>query len=155
MARNNLAYDLNRYSTAGKAHEPELIRDIKKDPVRKKSVNLFAAVTVMAAILALTFAMIYTHVRLSEVGGDIVRANTELAKVENEHKLLRMELESAKSISEIEEYAKNELGMIKQDRSRIESFYGPKEDNFEIVERQPRSFWQKLQGMINDFFRWF
>lgn len=159
MARNAAAYDFSLfepydYGTAAPKYEPEYSPgEIKKLPDKQKQANkkksqsvsnsarkatyrsFFSAAKVISCVFCVFSAIclaIYLNVTLDETAAQIssVESNIEIAKSEN----IRLEsaLEGMVSIDKIEDYAENNLGMIKLENYKI-TYFESDEDNHVVV----------------------
>lgn len=146
MAQSSAAYDISLfdwydYGTSAPALEPE-IKPVRK-PEKKKSSqkktsqsvsasaknatreSLFKSVKVLACVFCIfsviCFAM-YLNVMLDETASQInsIENNIEIAKSENIR--LNSTLEGMVSIDKVEDYAENNLGMIKLENYKITYF---------------------------------
>ena len=117
--KSNAAYDLSAFETA----EPR-VRVVKTEKAQKEKTNGAKAIKRrMAAafvfIVALMCVSVYNHVMLSETQSKINAAQNQLTKLESSYDCLNIKLDDAVSLKEAEDYAVNELGMVKLDRSQI------------------------------------
>ncbi len=127
---------LNAFSVSRSSVAPELEPEEKKGlsirtNTRRKSITAIkseqrvafvqAVVLVTAAVLALAMVsgVLYTFVQENELTKEISSIQTEINIAESENISLNSQLESMVSISQIEDYAVNHLGMAKLQPSQI------------------------------------
>lgn len=113
-----------------------------KSPVkrkRRKSMrDLIAACLVVVMSLAAAGLMVkglFVRIELAEQSDKITAAKKELSRIEEENRRLRIEYESKIDLDEIEDYAKNILGMQRADESRTEKIDTDTQDKAIVIER--------------------
>ncbi len=118
------AYDLSQFAPDREPkRQPrvEVVRQPREVAFRKKLLRLRMR---CAFLVALTFLLMFVTVNsrteLNETTADIQRKSGELVDLQSEYIYLNYQLESLVSLRTAEEYAKNELGLIKLDQSQIE-----------------------------------
>ncbi len=131
------SFDVSRSSAAPKRKpempEPEKERDFKlRENVKIKSANQIknedkAATKKMIAILALALAVIsfvsatvYSFALKNELTRDIASTQTDISNAQSENISLQSRLDAMVSISMIDEYAVDKLGMTKMKSNQIQ-----------------------------------
>ena len=113
-----------------------------KTPVKRKRRRsmrgLIAAC--LAAIMSLAAAGLmvkglFVRIELAEQSDKIIAAKQELSRIEEENRRLRIEYETKIDLDEIEEYAKNILGMQRAGESRTEIIDTDTQDKAIVIER--------------------
>ena len=102
---------------------------ILKKENNKRSITMFFVALVFLAFFAL---LLNSKANLTGLSDKIITEQQSLAELEAENTRLNMELEAKMSTRNVEEYAKNVLGMQKVDPSQIERILGATEDKAEI-----------------------
>lgn len=151
MQKNsNLAYDLARFEQSSKKPAATQKKaDIKVvKTVRRASPVKVAAI--IAVVLAITGMMIYSQVVLTELGAQTTELNAELEKLQSENVRKTTELEGKMSLKNIEEYAVDELGLIKQEQSQVEYVNLSGGNKVEIKQKQDDSLWGKIKQSIQN-----
>lgn len=113
-----------------------------KTPVkrkRRKSMRDFIAAC-LAAIMSLAAAGLmvkglFVRIELAEQSDKIIAAKQELSRIEEENRRLRIEYETKIDLDEIEDYAKNILGMQRAGESRTEKIDTDTQDKAIVIER--------------------
>lgn len=82
-----------------------------------KQVGLILLVVVLCSCML--FGVVYTHVQKSELIRNIQRQQRQLAMEQSQNVYYQSELEKLASISEIDRYAVEELGMVKIQSNQI------------------------------------
>ncbi|MBP2635131.1 MAG: ftsL 1 [Firmicutes bacterium] len=85
--------------------QPKIVRKADKR-LRVKCLLMVILVAVMAAVTTLQSAAII------QAGYDLVKVKSQVAKIEKENELLRLDISKLKSPQRIEEYATKNLGMV-------------------------------------------
>lgn len=125
------AFNLSR-SSAAPAYKPNIKKDIKvKEQVKWKNRNqlvkeqrlgfkkaLILAVTAVLS-LAMLFSVLHTYAKKNELTHEISNLETQLAIAESESTRINSELDALVSVSMIDKYAVEELGMSKVQSNQI------------------------------------
>ena len=138
MANYNdgLAFDLDIFDDAKNGYVPELKSEKKLklprllEPKRETEAQIeararagrFAALKAVAfAFLALMIlgSVIYGQVALTNLESELSRQKSELKIAKSEYVRLSTEVNSMLSMSNVEEYARDKLGMVKQENCQI------------------------------------
>ncbi len=85
--------------------KPKIVRKADKR-LRVKCLMLVIVVAVMAAVTTMQSAAII------QAGYDLVKVKSQVAKIEKENELLRLDISKLKSPQRIEEFATKNLGMV-------------------------------------------
>ena len=115
MTQNtNLAYDLQRFEEQTPKTSPKLT-------VRTAQRTVHPVKIVMVAVLALLmgFTLLYSQVVITELNSQIAAKQEELNTLQAENVRMQTELEGKMSLTEIEEKAVGEYGMVKPDNSQV------------------------------------
>ena len=116
----NAAYDLSRFETRTEPRIREIkntdreIRDAEDRKFRVRFAVLFIAVICLAVYT------VYSNMLLTKTKSQITRLNAELTEIKSENVYLDYQIESMFSVENAEDYAVNELGLIKLDGAQVE-----------------------------------
>lgn len=129
----NLAVDMFNHNRPPHKEEPIKIKrsfslrpftqkksndELKAEEKRSwKQVGLILLVVVLCSCML--FGVVYTHVQKSELIRNIQRQQRQLAMEQSQNVYYQSELEKLASISEIDRYAVEELGMVKIQSNQI------------------------------------
>lgn len=128
------AFNLSRSSAAPKTTEPpaERKRGLKIAPgtKRKSRAQLLAEqkigfkkavsiAAVTAVVMCMLFAVVFTFVQKNELNREISRLQSDIALAQSENISLNAELEAMVSVSQIDTYAVEKLGMTRLDSNQI------------------------------------
>ena len=140
MANSNYALDLDLFDTAKNGYipaeqpqrrriqRPELL---KETPISRKTEKLdekharIYAIKVCAFVLftlLIIGSLIYSRVILTNLQVELNAAQKELSATQSEYTSLQMKYNSLLALDKVEEYARNELGMVKLENNQIRYF---------------------------------
>ena len=90
--------------------------------VRKRIRHAVTPVRVLftAAVVALCMTLLYNQMHLTRLTKEIGEQQAALDELQSEYVSLKTQQEQALSISYVEEYAQDTLGMVKMDPSQVE-----------------------------------
>ena len=110
------------------------------------------ACTVMVALAASVLHMKMVKTTLSD---EIVEKKAAVADLDSEYTRLKAEKESSMSLSEVEDYAENVLGLVRLDRSQEEYLELQKNDQVQVnegssgVEKLASSFVKSFSAILS------
>lgn len=149
MAKNyNLAFDYGKYNE----ENVQGTRSIRhKKNVRSAADKKKSAVTVagILLILALLSAMIFGKVEISSLYAQRTELQTQLEQIQNENVSLESELAQKTNMTKVEEYAENELGLQKLDKSQIEYVEVDADNVAKIVQSDDSNIFVKIKRWFN------
>ena len=106
---------------------------------RRKSIRgLIAVCLIVVMSLASAGLMVkglFVRIELAQQSDKITAAKKELSQIEEENRRLRIEYETKIDLDEIEDYAKNILGMQRAGESRTEKIDTDTQDKAIVIER--------------------
>ena len=140
-----------------RAYEPELQRaeapkiKHKKLPKPKSEARLKCVKRVAFGLIAfaLMFALIYGKVELSRITNEQSELMAQLAQLEENNLSLESELEAKTSLVKVEDYAENQLGLIKLDKSQIEYVEIENDNVIEVIEKKDDSVWSSIKNWFD------
>lgn len=150
MAGDNLAR-IRAYETELQRPEAPKIKH-KKMPKPKRVARLkcIRGVSIGLLAFAMMFAFVYGKVELSRITNEQSELMAQLAQLEENNLSLESELESKTSMVKVEDYAENELGLVKLDKSQIE-YVEVKNDNvIEVIEKNDDSVFASIKNWFDD-----
>ena len=118
------AYDLNMYARSAWRTQREGQERLRVEKTEKRVVlrRLLAARAVCGACavaLGLICSVLVAQSTLTELGGQIGDMQSELTELRSEYDYLNNQLEMQTNLTEVENYARTELGLVKMDKSQI------------------------------------
>lgn len=143
---NNLAYDFSRYDETEENNHRKIKH--KTNPASKKTLSGIKTLAIAAVAFALFCSMIYGRVELSSLYTKQSELQAQLTQLQNENISLESELAQKTGLTKVEEYAENELGLQKLDKSQIEYVEIEKSKVAEVVAPEETNIFVKIK-------RWF
>ena len=100
----------------------ELTMAVRVRRVRKRIRHAVTPVRVLftAAVVTLCMTLLYNQMHLTRLTKEIGEQQAALDELQSEYVSLKTQQEQALSISYVEEYAQDTLGMVKMDPSQVE-----------------------------------
>ena len=142
-----------RFEVYGRKRGRENEQKKKAKSFFRKIVNLSSISAFLIIILVSAF-IVYNHIELHEVTGEINKLNNEIRRLENENMHMTSRLENTISLHVIADIAQRELGLQKLDKYQIEYVVIFKENTIELNRQAPRdNFAARLSYGVNDMFR--
>ncbi len=130
--KESVAYDLSRFDNRKRVKEADKLREVEQPKVLpKKNIITVPAVLAVLAAAALCFVMIHNYMVMTQMTAENQKLSNQLAEYRDEEVLLRAKQEGIYDLSEIEDYAQNNLGMVKFEKTQIEYIEMEKPDKSE------------------------
>lgn len=162
----NAAYDLSRFddSLAQPKQEevfvkpPKIVRRVKKSDAQLKkearaaNVKAIRVVFITCLLLLAVGLLIMARAELTEQSDRLAKLEKQLTVAQSENTRLNMELDSRVSLDNVETYARDVLGMSKQERYQIEYIDLSGGNKLVLSENQKdKGFLEGLSEKINNF----
>jgi len=144
---NNLAYDYSRYDEAEEKAERKISHHVSASS--KKTLGIVKTLAIAVAAFALFGVMIYGKVEISSLCAEQAELQSQLAEIENENISLESELAQKTGLTKVEEYAENELGLVKLEKSQIEYVEVEKSTISESVAQEETNIFVKIKRWFN------
>ncbi len=110
---------------------------------RAQAIKLMAIATVLFLVLGF---QIYSHVRVEELNRQIETTNSSISVMQSENTKLKMDLNASASLDKVEDYAVNELGMVKVQNYQVNYLNLSDGDTVEVSGgKTHQTLWQRLQ----------
>jgi len=133
------AYDLSAFEEAPKkqAQAPRL-KVVRNRSAKRTLAVAFTPKALASFVIVVTLIclMVYNHVCLNEITGDINALREEIAQLESQNVIVTSQLDSMLSLRVVAERAKDELGMDRLDKYQTRYVYLYEEDKI-IVPEEP------------------
>lgn len=121
--RSNVAYDLSQFDVDELQERRAKQRAERNIQMKKTSVaksgNAFKTLFVIACAAIVAFSILFSKVALSEYATQISAESSALELAQRENIRLQANLDNMVTLSKVEEYAVNELGLQKTQKSQI------------------------------------
>lgn len=155
----NAAYNLDLFSGNTAEKLPKKKTEHKKEAkvvtlpqealvkIRRRKHNpfkLFVGTVAGAVITVIVAAIIIGQVQLTELNQQIISAKAELSNAQSTYTQRQMSLQADFTTNDIEEYARDTLGMSKAENAQKEFISLSKGDKAEISEDANQNFFEKI-----------
>ncbi len=138
----NLAYDVSMMTEPALQRQAQL--GMRKPRVHRRRLSLRRTVALMLCAMVASGALLISQVQLTGVSDRLSQANRELELLSNTGALLDAELQARLSVANVEEYARDRLGLVKADNSQMEYVnYAHQSKVVDAVEPE-ESLWERL-----------
>ena len=97
-------------------------------------------------VCTLLCVMIYEKVQISGLCAEQTELQTELTELQDGNTSLESELAQKTSMTKVEEYARNELGLIKLEKSQIEYVEVDNDAVANVIEQKDRSVFVRIKN---------
>ncbi|MCD8355379.1 MAG: hypothetical protein LUE11_02220 [Clostridia bacterium] len=111
---------------------------------------------IMCVVLAFgAVSTVTCYVKMTELKAEVEQKQTTLAQLDSEYVSLNAKKENSVSLSQVEDYAENVLGLVKLDRSQEEYLELQKTDQVEVneassgVEKLASSFVKSFNAILS------
>jgi cell division protein FtsL len=139
----NLAYDYSSFD-----EDEAVSRDIEHNKNAAAHKRFFSLKLVILCTLVCTLlcVMIYEKVQISGLCSEQTQLQSELTELQDGNQSLESELAQKTSMTKVEEYARNELGLIKLEKSQIEYVELNSEAEATVLETKDRSVFVRIKN---------
>jgi len=152
MAVNmNLAYEYKSYDMFDEREEEYADRIKRKRSAnkRRKFLANIQIVVIAVMVLALYSIVVLGKVELSSLYTDNAALEAQLETLQNENISLESELAQKTGLTKVEDYAENQLGLQKLDKSQIEYVEIEEKTSAEIVAPQESNIFVKIKDWFS------
>lgn len=155
MARidDNLAYDYDYdyedyeygYKPV-KTGEPKIEHNTSRKKKRSPVFPLIELLTPAIAAVIVLAGVITNQIDVSRLTAEQSRLNDQLAQLQNDCTDLEAQLAARTSVTAVEDYAENTLGLTKLDKSQVEFVEIPVVTVSEVVEQEQEGFFSSIHS---------
>lgn len=161
--KSNAAYDLSRFAPAEEPEEPEIEKQ-QKQPAPKKRKAVKKAVkpaTVVKWVFISLFCMMSLasimvgNIKITQLNDQISKTQKALDTEKSEQVTLNSKLEARMSMSKVEDYAVNKLGLVKIQPYQIQYVHLTDKDNVVVSSGDSgiSSFFKNLFNSAKEYFQ--
>ena len=137
MMKTSVAYDLGQFAPqTDNRVRVRVVNTVKSNKQTAKAFKTKCAVYFIVIMLLMS-ATVYSHLGLNETKGRINQQTETLKKLQSENVYLSFQLENKVSLKNAEEYATNELGLVKLGTGQTEYVDLQNED---VIEKNDGSY---------------
>ena len=135
--KNNLAYDYRRLARQEETAKQPQIHEVraKKHAVKAGGLSVARVVVLMLTIVLMLSGLLYTRVVQIEVAKEYNQTSSTLSVLKGENSTLLKQLEDKLSIANVEEIARDTLGMQKSNSHLIHYITFETKDSAEVVQK--------------------
>lgn len=159
-----MSQDYNNYinGTAAEKIEYDVYENNKvlreKKKYKTNSKMKLKAVFLCLIVFGACFLLMYRYAIITQMNNNIIEYEKNLARLQKENSLLRVEIEKALDIDQIQQIAENRLGMQKPDRSQIVYMNIQKSDSTVVLNTDDKtgssgSFFASIAQKMGKFIR--
>lgn len=145
----NAAYDLSRFDTENKRipqNQPAQLQVVETTGVARSTA--VKGVVLAIFIVAVCGAILLSMVKINELTNQLSAEKTALEKLKSECVILETRLDSEMSLSNVEDYATNVLGMKKIETSQMQGIT-VKTDNVITVTKTDKGFFDYISDAFS------
>lgn len=159
MARiqSNLAYDLpnydddyydydNEYEYAPPQEQPQNNIQHKANANKKSPIFPLIEILVPAIVAVVVLAgVISNQIDMSRLTAEQSKMSAQLSQLQDECTNLEAQLAARTSVTAVEDYAENTLGLTKLDKSQVEFVEVPVDSVSEVVKKEEKGFFASIK----------
>jgi cell division protein FtsL len=152
MKISTVAYDLSQFAPE-ETRRPrvKVVKSARKKSRAKRAFKV-KCVLYLATVALLMIGRIYSRQQLTETDREMNAYTQELTDLKSENAYLNYELENYVSLRNAEEYAEENLGLVKLDSNQIEYVSLNSENVIESREEEDETFWDFLNSITEFLF---
>jgi cell division protein FtsB len=131
------AYDLEMFDDNKRARAQQKAKEYRVSSRKKKKTSpiSFENIVLFVMVFATLGAILLSYASLTETNKELSRLKKELASVQEEGKRLSVAVEQKNTLSSIEDYARNELGMSELQSYQIEYVSVASKDKGQVIKK--------------------
>ncbi|MEA4911147.1 MAG: hypothetical protein VB092_00845 [Oscillospiraceae bacterium] len=152
--KTSAAYDLTAFETA---EQPRVrVRVVGNVGSNKRQMRAFRnkCIASVLAVFLLMCATVYSRMMLTETTARINSSTQTLKTLQSENAYLSYQLESTVSLKNAEEYAINELGLVKLGSGQIE-YVNLQQEDVIVKNDTTADLSQSMRGLLNSVIEFF
>ena len=148
--RESVAYDLSRFDN--REHVRREVQKSEKPHVRRAPrTNVLPMVTMLFICMFAAGAVVFSYMRYTELTDRVSQLRSENEALKTEADDLTAEYETRLNLADIEAYARDELGMVKLDRSQYEYVELSNPEEVEILTGTDEKASDFMSGLVKSF----
>lgn len=160
--KSNVAYDFSRFAPAempvAPVEEPKKLKTaVKKKQAKKQQVRPLAVVKwvfVSLFVMASLGSIMVGNIKITQLNDETTKMEKLLDTAKSEQVSLNSKLENRMSISKVEDYALNNLGLVKTQSYQIQYVQLTNQDKVEVLGNSGgvQGFFQDVINSIEEYF---
>lgn len=144
-SRESVAYQEDAYAVAPRKQQ-EPLRVVGSRRKKRTGALRVQQLACFGLVLAIAGAILYSHMTLTRLTRQASTQEGALETLQSEYVALKAQQDRALSLSYVEDYARNSLGMVKMDNNQIEYIEMNNPDRIETAQETA-----SLGGMMSGF----
>lgn len=159
MVYGNVAYDLDSIPKSQKSTEPEKRKRVKTRTYgvvkQNRGIPIFAIVGFALFSVMMIFVLL-ARLQLTQITDEAAHLETRIQELSEAEARIKVDYESTFNLTEIEEYATKQLGMVRSS-DNVNFFQTTSVDRAEILEKEEKSsnFLDGFKDFISSLLEYF
>ena len=112
-------FPAERVQTEQQQHELEVLESNRSKRAKPSAVPYGKYAVILAGVFAVLLCIVGSYMQLAAVNLENAKMRQEIARLADEENALNAKKEQMYNLSYVEEYAVNQLGMVKLDKSQV------------------------------------
>lgn len=112
-------FPVERVQAQTEQQQLEVLESKRSERSQKAAVPYGKYAVMLACVFAVALTIIASYMQLATVNLENAKLRQEIAKLESEENALNAKKEQIYNLAFVEDYARNELGMVKMDKSQV------------------------------------
>ena len=146
------ALDLGRFD---RKQETPAIRALPENPQAKRKAPIkipyFKYTLLFSLVFATLAVIVFSYMRMTELTSQNDRLQYKIEQLKGEEKALQAKKEQLYNLAAVEDYAKNQMGMVKLDKSTIQYVSLHQAENTVIAKQEKSAVPSFISGLIRSF----
>lgn len=145
--KSNLAYETSPQRIPQPEHKPQ----IRRVPKKSGYIKPYKAILLIVIAVAITASIIYSQAQLNILNDQNNKLIAEYQTQKSENIRLNVELDTVMSLSNVEQFAEENLGLRKMDQNQVEYISVPRGNTIEVPEHKEPTIFEKIQTAFTNF----
>lgn len=142
--QSNLAYDLSRYEYQPKKAEPV----IKAKKIVKPSASTPKTIATILVAGVMMCCVLYSKLDVSRIQNEITAQTKAVELLRSENVRMQTEIEEKTSLRNVENFAENQLGLQKLDKSQME-YVELQTENVVVIPENDTNIFVRISDKFN------
>ena len=112
-------FPVERVQAQTEHQQLEVLESKRSERSQKAAVPYGKYAVMLACVFAVALTIVASYMQLAAVNLENAKLRQEIAKLESEENALNAKKEQIYNLAFVEDYARNELGMVKMDKSQV------------------------------------
>jgi cell division protein FtsL len=112
-------FPVERVQAQTEQQQLEVLESKRSERSQKAAVPYGKYAVMLACVFAVALTIVASYMQLAAVNLENAKLRQEIAKLESEENALNAKKEQIYNLAFVEDYARNELGMVKMDKSQV------------------------------------